>query len=198
MTSYSLTDLSDRALLRELADSVSQDRTTTARMLAQIAEVDKRRLYLPAGYASMFLYCLHELHMSEDVAFKRIRVARISSQIPAILPQLADGRLSLSAALMLTPHLTPDTADALLAGAEHKTNAQVELLLAERFPKPDVPTLVQAITPSGVPVDLPERSDAPALQLAVRPVGPSVESEPAPCREPLPSRAKPAPLSPGK
>src|SRR5258708_1035364 len=92
MSSYSLSHLADHTLLRELAASVSQDRTTTARMLAQIAEVDERRLYLPSGYSSMFLYCLHELRMSEDVAYKRIRAARAARQFPAIFPAVADGR----------------------------------------------------------------------------------------------------------
>jgi hypothetical protein len=55
-------------MLRGLASTVSQDRSTTARMLAQIAEVDARKLHVPAGYDSMYRYCVYELRMSEDVA----------------------------------------------------------------------------------------------------------------------------------
>jgi hypothetical protein len=33
-------------------------------------------LYAPAGYPSMFKYCVDELHLSEDAAYKRIQVAR--------------------------------------------------------------------------------------------------------------------------
>ena len=47
--SYSLSHLSDRALLRDLAALVAQDRATPAALLAPIAEVDARRLYLPAA-----------------------------------------------------------------------------------------------------------------------------------------------------
>jgi 5-methylcytosine-specific restriction endonuclease McrA len=198
MSTCSFSHFTDHGLLCELATTVSQDRNTTSRMLALIAEVDVRKLYLPAGYSSMYLYCVHELRMSEDVAYKRIRAARAARQFPAILPLLADGRLSLSAVLLLTPHLTPDTADELLAGAEHKTNAQVELLLAERFPMPDVPTLVRVITPVGASHEPAAGTDAPALQLAVRPVVPSVGPDTAVPMGPLPSRAKPAPLSPGR
>ena len=50
MCIYSLSHLSDRALLRDLAALVAQDRATTAVLLAHIAEVDERRLYLPAAY----------------------------------------------------------------------------------------------------------------------------------------------------
>ena len=52
MKSYSRAHLSDDALLSELADRISQDRTSLADLLAVIAEVDQRRLYLPAGYSS--------------------------------------------------------------------------------------------------------------------------------------------------
>src|SRR6266704_6322434 len=93
MSTFSLVHLSDRDLLRELAALVAQDRATTAALLAHIAEVDARRLYLPAAYPSMFHYCVHELRLSEAAAFKRIRAARAARQLPAIFPALAEGRL---------------------------------------------------------------------------------------------------------
>jgi 5-methylcytosine-specific restriction endonuclease McrA len=203
MTSYSLTHLADHTLLRELAEAVSQDRTTTARMLAHIAEVDERRLYLPAGYGSMFMYCLHKLHMSEDVAYKRIRAARAARQFPAIYPALADGRLHLAAVVLLTPHLTADTADGLLVAAEHRTKAEIELLLAQRYPQPDVPTLLQAIAPAATIAEVAVQPvEARTAQLAPGPVvlSPQADSpgQLAPLALPLPQRAKPAPLSPGR
>src|SRR5438552_8405873 len=71
---YSLSHLSDRALLRDLAALVAHDRATTARLLAHLAEVDERRLYLPAAYPSMFAYCVHELRLSEDADRKSTRL----------------------------------------------------------------------------------------------------------------------------
>src|SRR3989475_9097334 len=147
MPSYSLSHVSDRDLLRNLACLVAQDRNTVAELLAHIAEVDARRLYQPAGFPSMFLYCVHELHLSEESAFKRIRAARTARQFPAIFDALAEGRLHLSAVLMLAPYLTPQNADELLAAATHKTRAEIEPLLAQRFPRPDLPARVQVISP---------------------------------------------------
>src|SRR5438128_11630628 len=106
MPSYSLSHLSDRDLLRNLACLVAQDRNTTAELLAHIAEVDARRLYVPAGFPSMFLYCVHELHLSEDSAYKRIQAARTARQFPAIFDALAQGRLHLTAVNLLAPYLT--------------------------------------------------------------------------------------------
>ena len=142
MSRYSLTHLTDSSLLRELKSLVSQDRATTALLIAHLGEVDARRLYAPAGYPSMYEYCVQELHFSEDTAFKRIRVARLARQFPAIHGMLADGRLHLSAVVMLAAYLTPANADELLAAATHKSKAQIEQLLAERFPQPDLPTLI--------------------------------------------------------
>ena len=113
MSTYSLSHLGDRALLRDLAARVAQDRATTAAVLAHMAEVDARRLYLPAAYPSMYAYCVHELRLSEEAAFKRIHAAGHPPQVgparrfPALFAALAEGRLHLSGAVMLAPHLTP-------------------------------------------------------------------------------------------
>src|SRR5260370_34724922 len=104
---YSLSHVANDVLLRDLAKLVSQDRATTAALLAHVAEVDERRLYLRAAYASMFLYCVRELHMSEDTAFRRINVARTARQFPVIFQAIADGKLNLTSVLLLAPRLTP-------------------------------------------------------------------------------------------
>src|SRR5437867_8704263 len=149
---YSLSHLSDRALLRDLAALVAHDRATTARLLAHLAEVDERRLYLPAAYPSMFAYCVHELRLSEEAAFKRIHAARTARRFPAIFPALAEGHLHLSGVVMLAPHLTPENAEALLAAAEHKSKSEIEQLLAQRFPRKELPARLQAL-PTALPTD---------------------------------------------
>src|ERR1043165_9216503 len=143
MPSYSLSHVSDRDLLRGLASLVAKDRNTTSALLADIAEVDARRLYVPAGFPSMYLYCVHELHLSEEAARKRIHAARTARQFPAIFDAVAEGRLHLSAVIVLAPHLTPENAGELLAAARHKTRAEIERLLAEQFPRPDLLAAVQ-------------------------------------------------------
>src|SRR5436309_9226286 len=152
MSIYSLCHVSDRDLLRDLASSVAEDRTTTTMLLARIAEYDARRLYVPAGFPSMYLYCVHELHLSEEAARKRIHAARTARQFPAIFDAVAEGRLHLSAVIVLAPHLTPENANELLAATAHKTRAEIERLLAEQFPHPDLLAAVQVISPVTDPV----------------------------------------------
>jgi hypothetical protein len=145
---YSLSHLSDESLLRSLIALVAQERATTAEMLAHIAEVDERKLYLPAGYPSMFAYCVGELHFSEDAAAKRIQAARAARRFPVIFAAVASGRLHLSGVVLLAPHLVEETAADLIAAAGHRTKSEIEQLLANWFPKSDLLTWVAGM-PAG-------------------------------------------------
>src|SRR5882762_4729503 len=192
MRSYSRSNLSDHVLVQSLEAHAADERASTAELLADIAEVDARQLYVPAGYPSMYLYCVDHLHMSEGAAFKRIRVARAAREFPAIFGAVADGRLHLSAVVLLTPYLTKENAEALLAAATHKAKAQVEHLLAQRFPRPDVPTLIEALA----------APTAPAIsgnQLVPEPVGCQNAVAQPETRTSLPAPpSKVAPLAPGR
>jgi 5-methylcytosine-specific restriction endonuclease McrA len=185
---YSLSHLSNGDLLRGLTSLVSQDRNTTAALLAHLAEVDARNLYLPAGYSSMHAYCVNQHRMSEDEAYKRLRVARTALRFPVLFAALAERRLTLTAVLMLTPHLTSGNAEELLSAAERKTNAEIEEVLARRFPRPGLLALLPDV-PRPVPAEEP---------LAVRPVE---EAAPVPdgCSGQLAARpvAGPAPVPDG-
>jgi hypothetical protein len=146
-----LSHLSDGELKRELASVTARERSSTALVVAHIEDFETRRLYAPAGFPSMFAYCTRELHYSEQAALKRIRAARAARRFPAAVTALAEGRLHLSAVVLLKPHLTRRNAAELLEAASFKTRAEIEQLLAHRFPKADVPTRLQplATPPSG-------------------------------------------------
>ena len=70
--------LTNTVLIREAHELVSNDRGTTAQLLVHLGEIDRRRLYLPASFPSMYQYCRREFRMSEDVAYKRIQAARVA------------------------------------------------------------------------------------------------------------------------
>ena len=145
MNRYSLTHVPDPALLRGLRALVAQDRATTALLLAHLAEVDDRRLYAAAGYPSMFAYCVHELRLSEDAAYKRIQAARTARRFPALFPALADGRLNLTGVLLLGPYLTLANSDELLGAAAGKSKSEIEEWLARRLPRSESLPLLTAL-----------------------------------------------------
>jgi 5-methylcytosine-specific restriction endonuclease McrA len=103
-----------------------------------LAEVDARRLYLREACSSMFAYATERLHMSEGQAYQRILVARTARRVPQVLAMLADGRLHLSGIARLAPHLTTENAAPLLAHAAHRSKRDIEALVAELSPAPDV------------------------------------------------------------
>jgi hypothetical protein len=148
-----LARLGDRDLLRGLAARVAADRAHTAEILAYIAEVDSRKLYLGEAFPSMHAYCVGQLRYSDDAAAKRIHAARAARVYPVLLDAISDGRLHLTAVCLLAPYLTRDNVAELLSAATHKRKWEIEILLAERFPRPDVPTWVRpvAMVP-GLPV----------------------------------------------
>jgi 5-methylcytosine-specific restriction endonuclease McrA len=208
MNNYSRAQLTDQGLLNGFTSRLALDHNTTAELLADIGEIDARGLYLKAAYPSMREYCLHEFHMSEAVTYKRINAARAAREFPAIFRAVADGRLNLSGVLTLAPHLTAGNVDELLAAAAHKTRQQLELLLAERFPKPDVPTILRALPTPAVPGTESRRPDTTPLQLApgqvVTTTGSITEvamvppAAPRTAIVPAAAPAKLAPLSPGR
>ena len=128
-----LTHLDDATLLRSLSTLVARECATTAEILAHIAEVDARRLYLEAAYPSMFAYCVGELGFSEDAAYKRIQAARAARRFPRLFEDVAAGRLHLTAVGLLAPHLAADNVDELVAAAAGRTKTELEGWIAERF-----------------------------------------------------------------
>jgi len=114
-------------------------------------------------------------------AYNRIAVARLARRFPRVLEMLEAGQLSLTAARTLGPHLKPETADELLDAAASKTVDEVKQLLAERAPKPAVPTSIRKT---------PQRRDLqPASLFDSQASSPSVETpvpkKPATRPEPL-------------
>jgi len=150
MLSSLRTSLPDHELLRTLTDVVSRDRATTAEMLELIGEVERRRLYAAAGFESMHRYCVGKLKMSGDMAYKRVRAARVARRFPSVIEALMDGRLNVSTLVHLAPHLKWMPAASgleLLSAAEGKAREDLELLIAARFPQADLPTVVQQFAP---------------------------------------------------
>jgi hypothetical protein len=145
MNKYLLGHLSDPVLIRELAEFAGHERNATAGFLARIAEVDERRLYRAAGYSYMHAYCVAELRLSEDAAYKRIQAARIARRFPVLFEALADGRIHLSGICLLAPHLIEANAQGLIHAATHRTKAQIEELLADRFARTECMPMVEVL-----------------------------------------------------
>lgn len=169
MHDYALGHRSDVVIIRDLKSIVVHDRETTAMLLAHLAEVDARRLYAAAGYSSMFAYCVEELHFSGDAAYKRIQAARAGRKFPQLFVAIAEGRLHLTGAGLLSPHLTESNIDEFIAAATHRGKSEIEEWLAARVisnrPAPSTKSCIRPVpqlAPAQVDItsnELPFRDD---------------------------------------
>ena len=193
MTSFCLFQVDDRTLTREMGEGFRREDEATAWTLARIAEWDRRKLYLPAGYSSTLQYCVGHLGRTESSALKHIRAARLARDYPAIFTHMAAGRLSLGAMLVLGSHLTDQTADELLAAAAGRSRVEVVRMLAGKRPRLAVCTPAAVEVPSSPDGDGPgaswhdqsRTSDGPGRALRARRRAESQPAAPRACVAPL-------------
>jgi hypothetical protein len=184
-----LSELSDQDLLADVAAAAAQERQATARLIALLAQLDARRLYLGEGCSSLFGYCTQMLHLSEHAAYGRIEAARAARKFPRVLVLLSDGSLTLTAVTLLAPLLTSTNHCAVLDQARHKSKRQIEEIVARLRPQPDVPATVRKLPASPAPgasarpldVEPVERDDA-SLALPPPPQRPATIAALAPQR----------------
>jgi hypothetical protein len=145
----SFADTTDRQLLLDLKRLAHAERQATAELIACLAEVDARRLYLGEGCSSLFTYCTQVLHLSEHAAYGRIEAARAVRRFPLVLEMLVAGALTLTAVSLLRPHLTDANHADLLTAARHKSKRDVEQLVAALQAKPDVAPCIRKLPSNG-------------------------------------------------
>jgi hypothetical protein len=151
MSNRPLASLPDDELLRLLAELLGHSRRCESNLVAHIGEVDERGVYSREAVPSMFAYCVEVLHLSGAEAYLRIAAARAAREHPVLLEMLGDGRLHLSGIAKLAPILTVENRDALLSRAVHKSKRQIEELVAELAPRPDVPALMRRLPSRSTP-----------------------------------------------
>jgi hypothetical protein len=159
---HALSTVADDELLRQLSELVSRSHSVEADLVAHIGEVDARRLFARFAFPSMFAYCTEGLRLSEAEAYRRITVARAARRMPVLLAMLRDGRLHLSGIATLVPFLTADNCAALLERATRRSKRELEELVAELSPRPDVAPMVRSV---------PERRPGPPAAGDQTPIG---------------------------
>lgn len=138
-------NLSDSDLVSAARRFARSEREATAHLVAHLAEIEARRLYLGAGFRSLFAYCREVLELSEQSAYNRIEAAHVARKFPVILEMLSEATLTLATVRLVAPHLTADNHEQLLKDASRKSKREVEELLARRFPQPAVADSVRKV-----------------------------------------------------
>ncbi len=172
---YSLAHVSNDELHAGARRLVGRSNQLLAALVAHLAEVEARGIHRERSCASVTTYCVYELRLSEDAAFRRARAARIAREFPVVLEHLAAGEIHLTALLLLGPHLTEQNHRELLALSKHRTKREVLRLIRRLDPAPDVPALVEPLGPAPLGVPVPR---APSWQAFFEALSPPVRELP--------------------
>ncbi|MFT4569698.1 MAG: hypothetical protein ACI8TX_001593 [Hyphomicrobiaceae bacterium] len=140
-----LSQLCEQKLLDHFERVIAQGRRNTVQLLIAMNEIDARKLWAKHACSSMFTFCMERYHMSEGMTAKRLWAARIARRFPVVLGMLERGELHLTAVHLLANHLTDANHSAVLVRAKHKSARQIERLIADIAPRPDVPSRVRAL-----------------------------------------------------
>jgi len=197
--------LSDHDLLARVGVFAGKEREASAELVAHLAALEVRpALYAADGHGSLFTYCTKVLRLSEDATCNRIQAARLCRRFPVILDRLASGALSLTTVRMLGPCLTPENHEAVLARASGRSRREIEALIAELAPRPDVRSSIRKLptaTPALPPMPEPAPTSAPTPVSAPTPITATPKATPiatpvVAVPEPGASVISPPPVSP--
>ena len=179
---FVLKDRSDRELLEGVWAAVTRECEDVAIVIAHLAEMETRKLFVEEGCGSLKGYCMEVLHLSEDQAYTRIGVARISRKFPIVLEMLAEGLVHLTAVYRLGQSLTAENHVAVLEEATYKSMAEVEEIVARLRPKPPVPTSIRKVKAVSEQEDdglFESGSDAAALEVEAELAQPGIPAKSA-------------------
>jgi 5-methylcytosine-specific restriction endonuclease McrA len=137
--SLSLRSLSNHELLSRTKALTVQERRLTLNLLLHLNEVERRKLFLKRGHASMFTYCTSGLGYSASAAKRRICTARCIARFPEVLGFLKSNDVNLSTVTQVSRILRPDNAGTILARIRGKSQREVEAIVAEYEPLAALP-----------------------------------------------------------
>lgn len=147
---FRLEHVPDDALHAKVKALAGRYNGLTADLLAHLAEVEARGIHRERACSSLYTYCVYELRLSEDEAQRRARAARTARAFPVLFEMLADGAIHLTGLLLLAPYLTLENHAEFLARARFRTKREIEHLIAEVAPRPDVPARIEPLGPRPV------------------------------------------------
>jgi hypothetical protein len=129
-----LRGLSDADLLSRVKNLVGRERAVTLEILVHLTEVERRRLHLNLGYASMFDYCTRHVGYSSSAASRRIQAARCIRDYPQVLGLLEKNEINLVTVSLVASIVTAANANDLFVRIRGKTQREVEEIAAEYRP----------------------------------------------------------------
>jgi hypothetical protein len=146
-----ITSLSNTALIENTKALAARERELGVQVLHHLREIEARKLYIPAGFSSLFDFTVKILGYTEGAADRRIKAMRLLSALPKtesvkIEAALSAGELSLSNLSTLQRFFITEKKDrkrsyslperlALIEELKHKSAREAERVLVTHSPE---------------------------------------------------------------
>ena len=130
----SLSTISDNRLIRQIESLRGRERKILAGVLRHLVEIERRRLYLPRGYSSLFEFCTQHLKYSRSAAGRRIAAARALARFSSLEGYILNGEVNLYALSLVSGILTEDNFARVISGIRNRSTHDVEALVARYRP----------------------------------------------------------------
>lgn len=121
--------LSDQQMADEIATWAGRIAAGEARLLALVAEFDRREAWAGPGLLSCAHWLSWRLGMGLKAAHERVRVARALAALPRTAETFGQGQLSWTQVRAITRVATADDEQTYVEVARHATGAQLEKLV---------------------------------------------------------------------
>ena len=135
MNKETVENLTNNELITKLYALDKIETETVSKLLLFLGEIDKRKLYLEAGYSSLFSYCTEKLGYSENIAYSRITVCRLIRKYPVVQDYFLSKKTNLTNLSLISRIITPENIEEILSSISGKTKREVELFIASYSPE---------------------------------------------------------------
>jgi hypothetical protein len=112
----------------------TKERAATAEVVGSLLPIIDEKLYLEAGYSSLFAFLTERCRYSEASAYRRIAAAKVVKLRRESLELLEAGKLTLCSMAEMSKVITDENADALLAEVQGLSKRKTEALVARQLP----------------------------------------------------------------
>jgi 5-methylcytosine-specific restriction endonuclease McrA len=119
-----------------------------------LIEVERHRVHLQRGHASLFVYAVRDLKLPESVAYAFITVARKSREVPELRQAIAQGAITLSHARRIASVLTRQNQAEWLHKAATLSQRQLEKEVVRVRPREATREHATYVTPTRVRLEV--------------------------------------------
>jgi hypothetical protein len=122
--------MKDEDLISRLADCAQQERELTAQIIVCLSELASRKLFIAAGFSSLYDFCRYGLNFSRGKAYKRTKAALLVTLFPQLIDYLMSGELTESHLCIISGKLTQANFDVVVTSVSTLSKRQAMLFMA--------------------------------------------------------------------